>query len=100
MDEDKTITIEADDMRRAAALIVHSGRGDHQGLEAILTETLEEQRQLHLVFALLQVHHEAMPIMYTPRGLDIMGAHILDLAGLAHGDDHGDGDDSRGPSEA
>lgn len=74
--------ISAADARRASALTVHFGRGDGDGVEAVLAEVAEEKRTMQLVFALLHLNNEVMPAIYTDAGLDLMSRHVLTLAGM------------------
>lgn len=73
----------ADDARRAAALTVHYGRGNEDGVKALIAETAEEGRAMQLIFSLLALTDEVMPAIYTREGLQIMSSHVVRLAGMA-----------------
>lgn len=78
----KPITVEAGDLRRAAALTVHYGRSNDDGVKAVFAETAEAQRVMQLILAMLQMNDEIVPLLYTPDGLAILSRHVLRLAGM------------------
>lgn len=70
------------DHRRAAALTVHYGRGDVDGVQAVTTEAVEEHRSLALIFALLALNDQIVPAVYTELGLQFVSNYVVTLAGM------------------
>ncbi len=76
------IRIEAEDQRRACALIAHFGRGNVDGIDAIIHETNQTGRLTELLIAVLHFYAEVVPELRTPAGLDLLTRHVLRLAAL------------------
>ena len=76
------VTLEAGDLRRAAALTVHYGRSNEDGVKALFRETAEQGRVMQLILAMLALNDEVVPLLYTDAGLTILSAHVMRLAGL------------------
>ncbi len=74
------------DARRAAALVVHHGRQDVDGCNAIITEIMSEDdtgaATTRLLFAVLELYQSVLPMLHTPRGLGLLSAMVVDLARL------------------
>jgi hypothetical protein len=85
------ITTDAGDNRRAATLTVHYGRGDTAGVNAVLAETVDVDRVTALYLAVLNLHREVIPKLYTVDGL----ACLTDLVYTLAGDDNADPDCKR-----
>jgi hypothetical protein len=68
------------DLRRAAALIVHHSRQDVAGINSILIEAGEENRNSELLLALLHLYQALMPHVHTELGLRLLEGIVLDLA--------------------
>lgn len=68
------------DYRRAAALVVHQRRNDHDGMTAVIDEANTEHRSLHLVLATLSLHGHFIGLLRTKDA----GVHMADYVnGLA-----------------
>lgn len=81
---DSTVTAiatDAGDNRRAATLTVHYGRGDTAGVNAVLEETVAVDRVTALYLAVLNLHREVIPKLYTLDGLGCLTELIHTLAG-------------------
>lgn len=70
------------DVRRAAALMVHHGRQDQDGLRAVVAEIAESKRVLPAMLALITLTEEVVPLLYTVDGMDLLSRHVIRLAGL------------------
>lgn len=80
------LQVEAADLRRAAALIVHYGRNNEDGVKAIIAETSDAKRPVPLILALLTLTDQVVPALYTDLGMSLLSAHILKLAGIEETD--------------
>lgn len=76
------LTITAADHRRAAALIVHHGRGDNDGLNAIIGETATERRPTELLIAVVDLYQQIVPAVHTELGIQFLSSHLHRLAGI------------------
>lgn len=81
MTDDPT-QVEAGDLRRAAALIVHYGRGNEDGVKALFAETSTVQRPVPLILAILALTDEIVPAIYSEAGMQIVSQHVIRLAGM------------------
>lgn len=79
---DRHLTVTAADNRRAAALVAHHGRGDAQGLSAILAEVNDCHRPTELVLAVLDLYQQLVPAIHTPLGLQFLSSYLHKVAGL------------------
>ena len=74
------------DARRAAALVVHHGRRDAAGCNAIIAEVRAEDDSgaatTRLLFAVLELYQSVLPRLHTERGLGLLSAMVVDLARL------------------
>ena len=75
-----------DDAQRAAALIVHFGRRDVEGCNEIVRQVATDDdpsaAATRLLFAVMEVYQELVPVLHTPRGLQLLTAVIVDLANV------------------
>ncbi|HWL99087.1 MAG TPA: hypothetical protein VNP20_17220 [Nocardioidaceae bacterium] len=69
------------DYRRAAALIIHFGRDDGAGVNAVLDEANEADRATELVVALLMTYNSIVPEVRTDLGMKLMTDYLLRIAG-------------------
>lgn len=81
-----TTTISTGDHRRAGTLTVHYGRGDAEGVNTVLAETLEADRVMQLITAVMYLHAYAASILYTPDGLACLTQMVHTLAGDSDAD--------------
>jgi len=74
------------DARRAAALVVHHGRRDATGCNAIISEVTSEDDSgaatSRLLFAILEMYQAVLPALHTERGLALVSAMVVDIARL------------------
>lgn len=74
------------DARRAAALVVHFGRRDLDGVNEVIRQVSEDldppAATARLLFATLELYASILPALHTPRGLELLGAMIVDLASV------------------
>ena len=80
------ISTDASDKRRAAILTVHYGRGDTTGVNAVLEETVAADRVTALYLAVLNLHREVIPKLYTVDGLACLTGLTHTLAGDPNAD--------------
>lgn len=70
------------DRRRAAAVVVHYGNSDFDGVNAILREVAETDRVSPFILALLDLYSALVPELRTELGMSLMAAHVMRLAGM------------------
>jgi len=73
--------LEPSDYRRAAALIVHFGTENHDGVKAVLDEVVEDGRAAAILMAVLSVYDEMIPELRSPLGLSLLSSFIMRVAG-------------------
>jgi hypothetical protein len=76
------ITLQPADHRRAAALIVHFGQGDTEGMAAIFREVNEDARLTELMLAVLSLYNEMVPEVRTQLGMSLLSSYVMRLAGM------------------
>ncbi|WP_035780025.1 hypothetical protein [Arthrobacter sp. H14] len=69
------------DHRRAASLIIHYGKTDNEGINAILTESMDAGRVVPLIFAILSVYDQLGDELRSDVGQAVLSSVIHDLAG-------------------
>ena len=86
MSADHNLAPTVADARRAAALVVHHGRQDAAGCNAIISEVTSEDDSgaatTRLLFAILELYQSVLPALHTERGLALLSAMVVDLARL------------------
>lgn len=76
----------AADARRAAALIVHYGRGDVDGLNAVFEESRQAGRGVALIVSLLGLYEQLIPELRTELAQSFLSHHLMRLAGVEAGE--------------
>ncbi len=86
MSADHNLAPTVADARRAAALVVHHGRQDATGCNAIISEVMSEDDSgaatTRLLFAILELYQSVLPALHTQQGLGLLSALVVDLARL------------------
>lgn len=81
---DERFHVTAADAQRACALIIHYARGDVAGCNAILEEVRTGAdpgaATGRLLFAVIGVYQQSVPLLHTPTGLAWLNTVVLDLA--------------------
>ncbi len=85
----QTPTLE--DARRAAAMVVHFGRRDVDGVNEVIRQVSDDEdppaATARLLFATLEMYAGILPALHTPRGLELLGAMVVDLSRVDLGDE-------------
>ncbi len=72
------------DAKHAAALVVHFGRRDVEGVNEVIDRVNADPdpnaATARLLFAVLELYAGILPALHTPRGLDLLSAMVVDLA--------------------
>ncbi|MDP9437055.1 MAG: hypothetical protein M3P93_18460 [Actinomycetota bacterium] len=72
------------DAKRAAALVVHFGRRDVEGVNTVINDVNADPNSnaatARLLFAVLELYAGILPALHTPRGLDLLSQMVVDLA--------------------
>ena len=74
------IHVKAADARRAAALIAHHGVRDEEGMNALINESIECERFVELLVAVLLIYDSTVPILHSDVGIKVIRRVIVDLA--------------------
>ncbi len=76
----------AADAQRGAALIVHHARKDADGCNAIIMQAMTEDdpgaASTRLLFAVLEIYEQTVPLLHTKTGLAWLTDVVVDLAGM------------------
>ena len=83
--------ITPDDHRRAAALILHNSRKDFAGMNAIIDEANEDDRQTQMLLGVLDLYDHLLPELRTRLGQLLMNDAVVDLAGMYDRPEEGPG---------
>jgi hypothetical protein len=75
-----TVTLEAGDVRRAAAFLAHHLDGNGDGLADVLAEAVELHRSVNLLFAVTALFGELIPELRTPSGIALVREAVLVMA--------------------
>lgn len=75
----------AGDRRRAAAAVVHYGRNNYDGVNAVLREAAEADRVSPFILALLDMYDQLVPELRSELGMSFMSSHVLRIAGMEQG---------------
>ncbi len=74
------------DAKRAAALVVHFGRQDVDGVNEIIRQVNAEDdaaaATARLLFGALEMYAGILPMLHTPRGLALLNAMVVDLSAV------------------
>lgn len=70
-----------DDHRRAAAIVIHHGTANIDGINEILADA--EGRATELLLSVLGLYGTLVPELRTPTGQNFMASYVLELAGIA-----------------
>ncbi len=74
------------DAKRAAAMVIHFGRRDVDGVNEIIRQVNDEDdaaaATARLLFATLEMYAGILPMLHTPRGLALLNAMVVDLASV------------------
>ncbi len=74
------------DGKRAAALVVHFGRRDVDGVNEIIRQVNSEDdaasATASLLFGVLELYAGILPSLHTARGLTLLNAMVVDLAAV------------------
>ena len=73
------ITCDAGDHRRAAALTCHYGRGNGDGIDALMVETVELDRVMPLIMSVLGLHEQVVPILLSSDGVACLSVMVFQL---------------------
>ncbi len=80
-----------EDARRAAAMVVHFGRRDVDGVNEVIRQVSDDEdpsaATARLLFATLEMYAGILPMLHTPRGLALLSAMVVDLAAVDLGDE-------------
>lgn len=74
----------AGDLRRAGVFIKHHAAHDRDGMNAILTETVEAHRETEFITAILDTFDTIVPQLVTPAGQRGMAELIIAMADGTH----------------
>jgi hypothetical protein len=74
------IEITAADFRRACALIVHHRNRNTDGCNAVLQQVNETERIAQLIFGILDLYQQLIPILHTELGITVLNQLIIDMA--------------------
>lgn len=79
MSDHTPIRLTHDDIQRAAAITLHFGRDDHEGVQDVLQAAAEEKRTIHLALALVDLQHQIVPAIYTDLGMQFMSNYVMNI---------------------
>ena len=74
------IQITAADFRRACALVIHHRNRNIDGCNAVLREVDDTDRITELIFAVLDLYQQLIPILHTEIGITVLNQLIMDMA--------------------
>lgn len=77
MSDTLNVTPESGDLRRAAAAVLNWSRGDQLGVQAVIQETTEQHRSLHLLVAMLGFIEELHPELSTEYGQEALSRDLM-----------------------
>jgi uncharacterized Zn finger protein len=79
-----------EDARRAAALVVHFGRRDAEGVNEVIAQVNEDldpqAATARLLFGVLELYAGILPALHTARGLALLNTMVVDLSRVDLGD--------------
>ena len=81
----------AGDRRRATALVCHWGRRNIEGYNAIIREAQETKRVTQLLWEVLSLHAETVPILLTEDGIACATQVVYEVATIPVTDDENPG---------
>ncbi len=74
------------DAKRAAAMVIHFGRRDVDGVNEVIRAVNADgdaaEATARLLFATLELYAGLLPTLHTPRGLALFSQMVVDLASV------------------
>lgn len=74
------IEVTAADFRRACALVVHHRNRNTDGCNVVLQEVNDTDRIAQLIFAVLDLYQQLIPVVHTEIGVCVLNQLIMDMA--------------------
>ncbi len=70
----------AADCRRATSLVIHYGRQDVDGVNAVIREAADVDRVTLLIANVVDLHHQIVPVLLTPDGIACLSQLVYALS--------------------
>ncbi len=71
--------------RRAASMLIHYARADHEGFNAVVSELDTGEDVRNLLLAILALFQSLLPVLMTPSGIALVELVVMDLAHIEVG---------------